>query len=71
MPSTETLLVFTAAALLLNISPGASNFFVAWASGSAARAVAGNTRLARARDYLAGSVLVGLGLVVAQSEGTD
>lgn len=28
MPSTETLLIFTAAALLMNISPGPSNFYV-------------------------------------------
>ena len=28
MPSTDTLLVFTAAALLLNVSPGPSNFYV-------------------------------------------
>ena len=28
MPSVETLLIFTAAALILNLSPGPSNFYV-------------------------------------------
>lgn len=43
MPTPETLMVFTAAALLMNISAGPSNFY-------------------------SGSILVALGLYVAQSE---
>ena len=49
MPSIEVLLAFTAAALLLNISPGPSNFYII------ARAIAQGTR---------GGVVAALGLAV-------
>ncbi len=82
MPTSETLLIFTAAPLLMNISPGPflllrlivtlsaipCDLFVAWVSGSAARMVAANPRLVRIQEYVSGSVLVGPGLHVAQTE---
>lgn len=49
MPSTEILLAFTAAALLLNISPGSSNFYIM------ARSIAQGTR---------GGIVAALGLAV-------
>lgn len=49
MPSTEILLAFTAAALLLNISPGPSNFYIM------ARSIAQGTR---------GGIVAALGLAV-------
>ena len=82
MPISETLLIFTAAPLLMNISPGPflllglivtlsaipCDLFVAWVSGSAARMVAANPRLVRIQEYVSGSILVGPGLYVAQTE---
>jgi threonine/homoserine/homoserine lactone efflux protein len=56
MPSTEILLAFTAAALLLNISPGPSNFFII------ARSIAQGTR---------GGIVAALGLAAGSSALTD
>lgn len=44
---------------------------VAWASGSAARALSANPRLTRMQEYVSGSILIGLGIYVALSERTD
>ena len=82
MPISETLLMFTAAPLLMNISPDPflllglivtlstipGDLFVAWVSGSAARMVAAKPRLVRIQEYVSGSILVGPGLYVAQTE---
>lgn len=54
--------------LIVTLSAIPCDLFVAWVSGSAARAIAGSARLARIQDYLSGSILIGLGLYVAQSE---
>lgn len=54
--------------LIVTVSAIPCDLFVAWACGSAARAMAGSTRLARIQECLSGSILVGLGLYVAQSE---
>jgi len=56
---------------IVTLSAIPCDLFVAWISGSAARAIAGNARLARIHDLLSGSILVGLGLYVAQSERPD
>lgn len=53
---------------IVTLSAIPCDLFVAWASGSAARAIADNARIARIQDYLSGSILIGLGLYVAQSE---
>jgi threonine/homoserine/homoserine lactone efflux protein len=57
--------------LIVTISALPCDLFVAWVSGSAARAIAGNARFARIQEYVSGSILVGLGLYVAQSERPD
>ena len=44
------------------------DLLVAAVSGRAARALSDNARVARVREYLSGSILVGLGLYVAKSE---
>ena len=57
--------------LIVTMSAIPCDLFVAWVSGSAARAIAGNPRFARIQEYVSGSILVGLGLYVAQSERPD
>lgn len=53
---------------IVSISAIPCDLFVALASGSAARAVSENPRLARVQEYLSGSLLVGLGLYMARSD---
>ena len=53
---------------IVTLSAIPCDLFVAWVSGSAARMVAGNPRLVRIQEYISGSILIGLGLYVAQSE---
>lgn len=57
--------------LIVTLSAIPCDLFVAWVSGSVARAVTGNARFARIQECVSGSILVGLGLYVAQSERPD
>lgn len=57
--------------LIVTLSAIPCDLFVAWVSGSVARAVTGNARFARIQETVSGSILVGLGLYVAQSERPD
>lgn len=54
--------------LIVSLSAVPCDLFVAMVSGSASRAFADNARLARAQEYVSGSILIALGLYVAQSE---
>lgn len=54
--------------LIVSLSAMPCDLFVALLSGSATRALAGSARLARAQEYVSGSILIALGLYVAQSE---
>ena len=56
---------------IVTLSAIPCDLFVAWVSGSAARAVAGSRRLARIQEYVSGSILIGLGLYVAQAQHPD
>jgi threonine/homoserine/homoserine lactone efflux protein len=56
---------------IVTLSAIPCDLFVAWASGSAARVITANARLARIQECLSGSILVGLGVYVAFSERAD
>lgn len=56
--------------LIVTLSAVPCDLLVAVLSGSVARMFSGNARLARIQEYISGSILVALGLYVAQSERT-
>ncbi len=58
MPTSETLLIFTESILVAILNAKTALFFM----------VAANPRLVRIQEYVSGSILVGLGLYVAQTE---
>lgn len=57
--------------LIVTLSAIPCDLFVVWVSGSAARALSGSTRLARIQEFVSGSVLIALGLYVAQTERVE
>jgi threonine/homoserine/homoserine lactone efflux protein len=57
--------------VIVTVSAIPCDLLVAWVSGSAARALFANRRLARVQEYVSGGILIGLGLYVALSERAD
>ena len=63
-PATQIMIL----GLIVSLSAIPCDLFVALVSGSAARSLSGNARLAQFQEYVSGTILVALGIYVAQSE---